>query len=254
MHTDFHLTIVTIALMCHWRVYWCFMHTALSCIDVLLLTVAARRSTQWNSLSVLRCETSEANHWHIRNRWALQRKEWVLRHVWSKADSRAFSCKRPHLHSEAHVTVENIRRLRWKQTHMTAVLSYRTCVYFYVYEVAMQKNACHDHDLTIDRRRRLFHLRQGSCMFIYTAPYLYICQHGGSGTHTLVINSVVRVYTVCHMLSCQWCVYLPPRLAVGRRSLPLSHVRWECAGVSWPAGHLPRHGPASRPLLHQLFT
>ena len=53
------------------------------------------------------------------------------------------------------------------QTHMTAVLSYyRTCIYFYVYKVAMPKNrtvlGCHDRDLNTDRKRRFFNFRKGT--------------------------------------------------------------------------------------------
>ena len=83
----------------------------------------------------------------------------------SKADRQAFARKRRRLHCDAHIAVENKRRRSWKQTPMTAVLSYRTCIYFYVYEVTRQKNAwsmgatvlgCHGHVLNTDCKRRFF--------------------------------------------------------------------------------------------------
>ena len=86
--------------------------------------------------------------------------------LYSKANSRAFARKRRNLHFYAHVPAENKRRCRWKQMHMTAVFSYRTCVYFYAYEVAMQTNTRplggYDHEQNTDRKRRFLNFRKGT--------------------------------------------------------------------------------------------
>ena len=91
------------------------------------------------------------------------------RRVWSKADSRAFGCKRRNLHGDTHVTAENKRPRSWKQMHITAVLSYRTCIYFYVYEAAMQTN-----DLHIVA---VFNLRKGKGG-IWSVLFLAVYQNG----------------------------------------------------------------------------
>ena len=64
------------------------------------------------------------------------------------------------LHCDAHVVAQNKRRRRSKQMHMTAVLSYRTCVDFDdVRSSNVEKFTvlgCHDHDINTDRKRHFF--------------------------------------------------------------------------------------------------
>ena len=59
--------------------------------------------------------------------------------VQSKADSRVFARKRHNLHCDAPSALKNST---WalKTTANDSALSFLTCVYFYVYEVAMQNN------------------------------------------------------------------------------------------------------------------
>ena len=53
-----------------------------------------------------------------------------------RADSRAFACKRRNLHCDAHVAAGN--KSTWA---LKISLSFRTSIYFYAHEVAMQTNS-----------------------------------------------------------------------------------------------------------------
>ena len=68
--------------------------------------------------------------------------------------------KQRNLHCDAHVVAQNKRRRHSKQMHVTAVLSYRTCVDFDdVRSSNVEKCTvlgCHDHHLNTDRKRLFF--------------------------------------------------------------------------------------------------
>ena len=74
-------------------------------------------------------------------------------------DSRVYARKQRNLHCDVHVAAENKRKWALKTKPRDGVWSFRTSVYFYVYETNEDKFkfvGCHGHNLNADRKRRLF--------------------------------------------------------------------------------------------------
>ena len=89
-----------------------------------MMRIAMTRCTNWSA---------SANRDHTATRTQLR--------LQSNADSWAFARKRRTLHCDAHVGSENKNTWTLKINAHDSVLSFRTSVYFYHHEVALQTNS-----------------------------------------------------------------------------------------------------------------
>ena len=105
--------------------------------------------------------------------------------IYSKADSRAFACKRRNLHCDAHVAVENkhtwplktnARDIRFDLSNLRLFLCLRSSN-----ADKFTLAGCYDHYRNTDRKRRLFNF--GKCTKVLTKGIVYdlflAYQHSG---------------------------------------------------------------------------